>query len=225
MLLLSFVIPFRTASAGQQNPDENRLVVNANYVAVGATVTDTAGKFADGLRAGNFKSWTMASRQPIAYFALDRPTDVLVLIEAGPAVYLIAGGHLRAATALLQGLSPQDRVAVVKYAETPEGISDFNADKRVSAEALERLRFFLGSGALNLSGSMSTVLDWLDKTPARKPSYCSLPEWTLRAPTPPQTYCSAFASETCASWPSRSSAICAPRRPPTKRNRRRTPPS
>jgi VWFA-related protein len=106
--------------------------------------------------------------QPIAYFSLDRPSHVLLLIEAGPAVYFLEGGHLNAAFALLAGLSAGDEVSVAKYTERPEVICDFNADKRVAGGALEHLNFNLGFGALNLSESMAAVLDWLDKTPGKK---------------------------------------------------------
>jgi hypothetical protein len=46
----------------------------------------------------------------------DEPAQALMLIEAGPAVYLLEGGHLRAAHAFLNGLSPGDRVWAI-----PEG--------------------------------------------------------------------------------------------------------
>jgi Ca-activated chloride channel family protein len=137
-------------------------------VDVGVTVTDSSGKFIDGLRASDFQVLDNGVERPLSAFALDVPTDVLVLIESGPAVYLIESGHLRAANGLLLGLSAKDRVAVAKYADMPTGVSDFSADKNVAAKAFENLNFNLGFGALNLSDSISTVLDWLERTPSKK---------------------------------------------------------
>ena len=56
-----------------------------------------------------------------AILDVEEPAQALVLIEAGPAVYLLEGSHLRAAQQFLSGLSPDDRVAVVKYADAPQG--------------------------------------------------------------------------------------------------------
>jgi VWFA-related protein len=116
----------------------------------------------------DFHVFDEGAEQQVSYFALDQPSHVLLLIEAGPAVYLVEGGHLSAAFTLLEGLSVDDQVAVVKYAERPEAVCDFSADKRVAAGALEHLNFNLGFGALNLSASMSRVLDWLEKTQGKK---------------------------------------------------------
>jgi VWFA-related protein len=137
-------------------------------VSVGVVVTDGQGKFVEGLQTEDFHVLDDGVEQPTRYFALDQPSHVLLLIEAGPAVYLLEGGHVHAANALLAGLSAGDEVAVVKYAESPEAICDFNADKQIAAGALEHLNFNLGFGALNLSESLARVLDWLDKTTGKK---------------------------------------------------------
>lgn len=154
----------------QQNPETQAppIRVGVKLVSVGAIVTDAAGTFVDGLQREDFRVFDDGVEQPLTYFALDQPSHVLLLVEAGPAVYLVEGGHLNAAFVLLAGLSPNDQVAVVKYAERPEVISEFNADKQVAAGALQHLNFNLGFGALNLSESIARVLDWLDKTQGKK---------------------------------------------------------
>ncbi len=159
------------AAYSQENPkaqEGGTIRVRVNMVDVGAIVTNADGKFVEGLRREDFHVLDDGVEQPIVYFALDQPTHVVLLIEAGPAAYLVEGGHLRAAFALLAGLSAGDQVAVVKYAERPEVISDFSADKQVAGAALEHLNFNLGFGALNLSDSVGGVLDWLDKTQGKK---------------------------------------------------------
>jgi VWFA-related protein len=73
-----------------------------------------------------------------------------------------------AAYSLLSGLSAGDRVAVVKYAEAPQAILEFTADKQAAAAALEQLNFNLGFGSLNLSSSVSKVLEWLTSVQGKK---------------------------------------------------------
>ena len=53
------------------------------------------------------------------------------MIETGPAVYLIHNEHLTAAYALLNGLDPDDQVALVAYDEAPRAILPFTPDKSV----------------------------------------------------------------------------------------------
>jgi Ca-activated chloride channel homolog len=107
--------------------------------------------------------------QPITDFLdVEEPAQALVLIEAGPAVYLLEGSHLRAAQEFLRGLLPDDRVAVVKYADAPQGLVDFTANKQSAAAAFDELGFNLGFGSLNLSASLSKVLDWLNSVQGKK---------------------------------------------------------
>ena len=107
--------------------------------------------------------------QPITDFLnVEEPAQALVLIEAGPAVYLLEGSHLRAAQEFLSGLSPDDRVAVVKYADAPQGLVDFTINKQSVAAAFDDLGFNLGFGSLNLSASLSKVLDWLTSVQGKK---------------------------------------------------------
>ena len=165
-------------SAGQASPSTQQsdsaqhsqpIRVSVNRVNVGVFVTDPSGKFAEGLQRENFHVFDNGVEQPVTGFlSVDEPAQALMLIEAGPAVYLLEGGHLQAAHAFLDGLSPGDRVAVVKYADAPQALIDFTADKQSAAAALDNLRFNLGFGSLNLSASLSQVLDWLAPVSGKK---------------------------------------------------------
>jgi Ca-activated chloride channel homolog len=157
--------PPQTEVAQQPQP----IRVNVNRVNVGVFVTDPSGKFAEGLQRENFHIFDNGVEQPITGFlSVDEPAQALMLIEAGPAVYLLEGGHLRAAHGFLSGLSTGDRVAVVKYADTPQALIDFTSDKQSAAAALDNLSFNLGFGSLNLSVSVSKVLDWLAPVSGKK---------------------------------------------------------
>ena len=155
----------------QENPPqpEQTIQVSVDRVNAGVIVTDSHGHFVEGLRREDFRVFDNGIEQSLTGFAaVEEPAQVLLLIEAGPAVYLLEGGHEWAAYSLLNGLSADDRVAVVKYAEAPQAILDFTPDKQAAAAALAQLRFNLGFGSLNLSSSVSKVLEWLMSVQGKK---------------------------------------------------------
>ena len=82
--------------ANVQQPQPIR--VSVDRVSVGVLVTDPSGKFVEGLQRKNFHIFDNGVEQPITDFLnVEEPAQALVLIEAGPAVYLLEGSHLRAA--------------------------------------------------------------------------------------------------------------------------------
>src|SRR5260370_22508183 len=133
------VCSFASAQENPQQPKQT-IRVSVDRVNVGVIVTDHSGHFFAGLRREDFRVFDNGIEQPLTGFAaIEEPAQVLLLIEAGPAVYLLEGSHLQAASALLNGLSTGDRVAVVKYAEAPQAVLDFTADKRPAAGAFDQL--------------------------------------------------------------------------------------
>jgi hypothetical protein len=140
------VVLLQALSAGAQSQQASPLPqgtirVSVDRVNVGVIVTDAQGHFVEGLRREDFLVFDNLAQQPLTDFAaVQEPAQVLLLIEAGPAVYLLEAGHLQAAYSLLNGLSAGDRVAVVKYADAPAAIIDFTADKLAAENALGELR-------------------------------------------------------------------------------------
>ena len=170
-LLLAAAICLCSFTAAQENPQppKQTIQVNVERVNVGVIVTDHGGHFVEGLRREDFRAFDNGIEQPLNGFtAIEEPGQVLLLIEAGPAVYLLEGGHEWAADALLRGLSADDRVAVVKYADSPATLLDFTADKGAVDAAFGQLRFNLGFGSLNLTSSVSKVLEWLASVQGKK---------------------------------------------------------
>jgi VWFA-related protein len=158
-------------AGAQENPQlpKQTIQVSVDRVSVGVIVTDARGHFVEGLRREDFRIFDNGIEQPLTDFvAVEEPAQVLLLIEAGPAVYLLEGGHVQAAVAMLDGLSNGDRVAVVKYADSPTALLDFTPDKRAALGAFGQLRFNLGFGSLNLTSSVSKVLEWLASVPGKK---------------------------------------------------------
>ncbi len=170
-LLFATVLCACSFAGAQENPQlpKQTIQVSVDRVSVGVIVTDSGGRFVEGLRREDFRIFDNGIEQPITGFAaVEEPAQVLLLIEAGPAVYLLEGGHLQAAVALLNGLSKDDRVAVVKYADSPAALLDFTPDKQAALAAFGQLRFNLGFGSLNLTSSVSKVLEWLRSLQGKK---------------------------------------------------------
>jgi Ca-activated chloride channel family protein len=171
MLVLATLLCQIRPACAQESPQEKAQAIHVSVerVNVGVIVTDSNGHFVEGLRREDFHVFDNGAEQPLTDFtAIEEPAQVLLLIEAGPAVYLLEGGHLEAALALLNGLSPDDRVAVVKYAEAPTALLDFTTDKKAAQAAFGHLRFNLGFSSLNLSSSVSKTLEWLASVQGKK---------------------------------------------------------
>ncbi len=143
--------------------------MRVELVNVEVTVSDAQGKFVGSLKRENFRVLDNGVEQPLTHFAsMEAPAQVLVLVETGPAVYLIHQEHLLAAYALLEGLAADDRVALGTYDQTERLLLDFTVDKRALAQALEGLRYNLGMAQLNLFDSLAAALDWLAPLPGKK---------------------------------------------------------
>src|SRR5262249_37775010 len=141
----------------------SRIRVNVNRVDVGVIVTDSEGRFIEGLQRSDFRVFDNGVEQLLTDFApSSEPAKVLFVIEAGPAVCLLEGGHLAAAYSLLDGLAPGDQVAIAKYSASLDGIMNFTPDKRLVASALGDLHFNIGFGSLNLSTSLGQALASLE---------------------------------------------------------------
>jgi Ca-activated chloride channel homolog len=150
-------------------PAGQSIRVDVARVNVGVVVTGDKGKFVEGLPREAFHVFDNGTEQPITEFApIEEPGQVLLLVEAGPAAYFLQSANLFAAGAMLNGLSAGDRVAVARYTDAPLGIQDFTADKAAAQAALSSIQFNLGFADLNLSSSLSTVLDWLEHVPGKK---------------------------------------------------------
>ena len=127
------------------------------------TVAGRDGQFVSGLRRENFRLEVDGSEQRIEYFAAEEePARVLVLVETGPAVFLLRREHIAAASALLDGLAPGDRVAVAAYSDVPRLLLDFTTDKRLAIVSLNELVYGIGTAELHLYDSMAGAVAWTE---------------------------------------------------------------
>jgi len=161
-----------TATWGQQSPasaPEHPLQVTTEIVKLDASVLDERGELVGGLQQKNFRVLDAGAEQPILYFApTDAPVQILVMIETGPAVYLIQNDHIAALDALAAGLPPDDEIALVAYNQLPTTILPFTRDRASLTSALAQIQYTLGFGELNLFDSISAVLDSLAPAVGKK---------------------------------------------------------
>ena len=172
-LLAALLLATATASvAVAQNdagPTQQPLRTTADLVKLDVSVLDRHGNFIGGLSQGQFHVLDSGSEQPIVGFApVEAPAQVLVMVETSPAVYLIRNEHVTAAYALLEGLAPDDAVALVAYDQTPRGLLNFTPDKSQLQSALGKLQYTIGMGQLYFYDSLSAILDWLAPMPGKR---------------------------------------------------------
>jgi Ca-activated chloride channel family protein len=150
-------------------PAQQPLQVATEIVKINVSVMAASGDFVAGLEQRNFRVLDNGTEQPIVFFAsTDAPAQIMVMVETSPAVYLIQTEHLTAAFALVNGLAPDDQVALVTYAQEPRAVLSFTADKTALTNALGQIQYSLGMAQLNFFDSISTVLDWIAPLPGKK---------------------------------------------------------
>jgi Ca-activated chloride channel family protein len=151
----------------QTQPPQIRVTVNRVNVPV--TVTNSTGRIVEHLRREDFEIFDNGTKQPITDFsAVEESTQVVLLIESGPAVLFLAKSHVLAADAFLRSIPPADSIAIASYARAPELILNFTTDKNAAREALQELSFVNGFGDLNLSTSLVSTIDWISGVLGKK---------------------------------------------------------
>ena len=150
-------------------PPQSTLKISVDLVKADVTITDRRGNFVQGLHQENFRVFDDGVERPVTFFAsTDAPAQILVLVEASPAVFLIHRQHLEAAYALLSGLAPDDEVALASYADQPRLVLPFTADKPSLAQSLLDIQYQLGSAQLNFYDSVGSCIVWLNTLPGKK---------------------------------------------------------
>jgi VWFA-related protein len=145
------------------------LKVQSELRVVEVSVADARGNFRGDLKASQFRVFDDGAEQKIAYFdSVTSAAHIAVLVETSPAVYLISRQHLVAAYSLLDGLAPQDELALATYDTTTRLVLPFTADKAALAQTLDGLQYFLGMGDLNFYDAVNNLLGWLPPGPEKK---------------------------------------------------------
>jgi Ca-activated chloride channel homolog len=170
-IILFCVLLIAGGAAAQQAADgvQQPLQVTTEMVQIGVSVLAASGDFVSGLRGKNFRVLEGGIERPQIFFApTDAPAQILVMVETSPAVFLIQSQHIAAAYALLDGLAPDDQVALVTYDQAPRAVLAFTSDKNALLNALGQIQFSVGMGQLNFYDAVSTALDWIAPVSGKK---------------------------------------------------------
>jgi Ca-activated chloride channel homolog len=162
--LLASAFSVDTLRAQQSTPGSQHVIESprTQLVPIETSVLDKQGDFVSGLTQDRFRVLDNGVGVPIQFFSpIESPAAVLILLETSPAVYLIRSQHLAAAYALIEGLAPDDQVALVTYDQAPRAVLSFTSDKSSVLAALNNTQYTIGMGDLRLYDSIAAVLDWL----------------------------------------------------------------
>jgi Ca-activated chloride channel homolog len=162
--LLASAFSVDSLRAQQSTPGSQHVIESprTQLVPIETSVLDKQGDFVSGLTQDRFRVLDNGVDVPIQFFSpIESPAAVLILLEASPAVYLIRSQHLAAAYVLIEGLAPDDQVALVTYDQAPRSVLSFTADKSSVLAALNNTQYTIGMGDLRLYDSIAAVLDWL----------------------------------------------------------------
>jgi len=169
ILFCVLLIPGRAAAQQAASGLQQPLQVTTEMVQISVSVLGAGGDFVSGLQRQNFRVLDGGIERPLVFFApTDAPAQILVMVETSPAVYLIQSQHIAAAYALLEGLAPDDQVALVTYDQAPRAVLAFTPDKSALLNALGQIQFSVGMGELNFYDAVSTALDWIAPLSGKK---------------------------------------------------------
>jgi len=150
-------------------PTGSIIQVSTDLVRVPVSVTGKDSALIGDLRESNFRILEEGNPVAVKFFAsADAPAQVLVLVETGPAVYLIEREHLIAAYSLLGGLAVNDQVALATYDQSARLVLPFTTDKIMLARAMGGLEYTLGMADLNFYDSVAASLDSLAALPGKR---------------------------------------------------------
>ncbi len=145
---------------------------NVTSVNLDVAVLDNRGQFIPNIPRGNFRVLEDNVPQQIATFELAQaPMTVCLVIEFSNLFqsYWSETWYqtLTAAYTFVEGLKPDDYLAVVAYDMRPEMLSDFSTDRRQAYEAMRRLNFAAYSEA-NLFDAITDTADRMSGIEGRK---------------------------------------------------------
>ena len=163
--LFAFPRPGQTETAPQAAP----LRSSTEIVKIDVSVLDSRGQFTESLEQSDFRVLDNGVERSLVFFAPEEyPARILVLVETGPAVYLIHDEHLSALYALADGLAPGDQIALAAFDQTPRLLLPFTADRASILSAVDSLQYSIGMGDLHFYDAVSSALDWMEAAPGKK---------------------------------------------------------
>lgn len=168
-ILFPCLFAFRATAQQPVATIQQPIQSSSDLAIVDVSVLDRNGNFFSGLTQQDFHVLDGGAEKPIQFFApVDAPAHVVILMETGPAVFLIHDEHLAALSSLLDGLAPDDQAALFVYSESPRELSAFTSDKAALRRSIDESQYMVGVDQLNFYDSLGAILDWLPGSPEKK---------------------------------------------------------
>lgn len=168
-LLMVFLFAY-SCPAAQQPPAvvQQPIQSSSDLVVVNVSVLDKDGNFYGSLTRQDFHVLDNGIEKPVLFFTpVEAPAHVVILVETGPAVFLIHDEHMLALSSLLDGLAPDDQAALFAYADSARNILPFTDDKKALRRSIDESQYMVGMDRLNFYDSLRAVLDWLPTGPGK----------------------------------------------------------
>ena len=119
-------VPIAAPTPPSMQDDEDVISVRTEEVMLPVTVRDESGRPAQGLTRENFLVFDNRVRQQIVSFNRERvPANIILLLDASGSVFSQMRFIREAAREFVRGLLPQDRVAVMQFADRVEVLQDW----------------------------------------------------------------------------------------------------
>ncbi|MEP7339861.1 MAG: VWA domain-containing protein [Acidobacteriota bacterium] len=131
LLVLSIITPaaFGQTTNPPQDPQQPTIKIPTALVNVPVMVTDNYGRFAIGLRRGDFTVREDGVVQKIEDFSsIEAPFNVALLIDTSHSTQNKLGAIRKAALAFIKQLLPNDRVMVVTFDDKVQFVSEFTSN-------------------------------------------------------------------------------------------------
>lgn len=133
---LVFLISFTDALA--QDEDAEPIKVESSIVILNAAVTDLKGKFVSGLKQSQFKVFEDGEEQEIDFFAAEQtPFAAIILLDSSGSMEQRVSLARSAAINFLDGLRPDDNVAIYNFDSKISLVQDFSNSRDIAERVFD----------------------------------------------------------------------------------------
>ncbi|MFN2455812.1 MAG: VWA domain-containing protein [Pyrinomonadaceae bacterium] len=127
-----------TATTARAQNDEPPIRIETNLVQLNVGVADQQGRPVTNLSRGDFAVYEDNVRQSIVSFEpVQKPFSLVLLLDVSGSTITFRTQLRQAALRFIESLGPEDRVAVVAFNDKTKLLTNFTADRRKIAYAIE----------------------------------------------------------------------------------------
>lgn len=140
-MILALALASAASLAAQEPPHQQSPVFKSNtsLVALNVSVTDIDKQHASGLGRDDFEVYEDGVRQNVEFFAAaEVPLDLILLIDGSSSMIEKVAFVRRAATGFITTMRPEDRAAVVSFANGVRVLQPLTGDRVMVARAIDR---------------------------------------------------------------------------------------